>query len=146
MLAVLSDRYLWREEYLKLLARFIHIIGRQGRGVILGRGASFILPPAECVRVLVVAPLEVRIKNVAREFGCPAEEARKQVVRTEAERRAYIRQYFQADMTDPVHFDVIVNTEFIAIEKAAETIRTAWGAKRTPRDFTIPLTSAPKKP
>jgi cytidylate kinase len=145
VLAVLSDRYLWRQEYLKLLARFIHVIGKQGRGVILGRGASFILPPAECLRVLVVAPLEVRIKNVAGEFGCSAEEARKRVVQTEAERRAFIRQHFQAELTDPALFDLIINTEFIGVTDAVETIRTAWSAKRTPRDFTVPLKSDTRK-
>jgi cytidylate kinase len=128
--ALVNDRYFWDEGFVKHLAKVLNVIGKHGKAVILGRGASFILPPAECVRVLVLAPFEVRIQNIIREFSASAEEARRRVMRTESERKAFIRKYFHAEMTDPTHFDLVLNTEFISIHGALEIIKAAWNTKR----------------
>ncbi|MEW6444302.1 MAG: cytidylate kinase-like family protein [bacterium] len=131
VLALRTERYLWREEYIRHLARVIAVIGKHGRAVILGRGASFILPPEECLRVLVIAPLEYRIENVRKELGLSAEDAKQRVVTIESERRAYIRQYFHADMSDPIHYDLVLNTAFLDVGEAVQTILAARKAKMT---------------
>ncbi len=128
--ALVNDRYFWDEGFVKHLAKVLNVIGKHGKAVILGRGASFILPPAECVRVLVLAPFEVRIQNIIREFSASAEEARRRVMRTESDRKAFIRKYFHTEMTDPTHFDLVLNTEFISIDGALEIIKAAWNTKR----------------
>ena len=61
-----AERHLWPNEYLDQLTRLIGTIGAHGHAVILGRGASYILPKEICLRVLVVAPLEIRIKKRRR--------------------------------------------------------------------------------
>jgi cytidylate kinase len=134
--ALVNNRYFWDEDFVKHLAKVINIIGKHGKAVILGRGASFILPPAECVRVLVLAPFEVRVQNIVREFGVSAEEAKRRVMRTESDRKAFIRKYFCAEMTDPTHFDLVLNTEFISIDGALEVVKAAWNAKRACLDLT----------
>ena len=128
--ALVNDRYFWDEGFVKHLAKVLNVIGKHGKAVILGRGASFVLPPAQCVRVLVVAPFEVRIQNIIKEFDTSAEEARRRVMRTESDRKAFIRKYFHAEMTDPTHFDLVLNTEFISIDGALEIIKAAWNTKR----------------
>lgn len=135
--ALVNNRYFWDEGFAKHLAKVLNVIGKHGKAVILGRGASFILPPAECVRVLVLAPFEVRIQNIIREFGASAEEAKRRVMRTESDRKAFIRKYFHAEMTDPTHFDLVLNTEFISIDGALEIIKAAWNTKKARLGLTL---------
>jgi len=63
-----AERHLWPNEYRDQLTKVIGAIGAHGHAVILGRGTSYLLPKEVCLRVLVVAPLEVRIKYIAEKF------------------------------------------------------------------------------
>jgi cytidylate kinase len=123
-------RHLWPNQYLKSLMKVISTIGRHGRAVILGRGANFILCP-ECpdvsFRVRIVAPLEMRVQNVARDFNIESEEAKRRVLRTESNRRAFVRKYFHADITDPYNYDLVINIETLSIDAATEAIKGALG-------------------
>ncbi len=123
-------RHLWPNQYLKSLMKVISTIGRHGRAVILGRGANFILCP-ECpdvsFRVRIVAPLKMRVQNVARDFDIEAEEAKRRVLRTESNRRAFVRKYFHADITDPYNYDLVINIQTLSVDAAAEAIKGALG-------------------
>ena len=73
----------------------------------------------------IVAPLEKRVENVARDFGVPAEEARRRVLRTESDRRAFIRKYFHADISDPANYDLVLNTGALNVDAAVEAVKGA---------------------
>jgi cytidylate kinase len=75
----------------------------------------------------VVAPLEVRIGHVARNFDVSRDEAKKRVIRTESDRRAFIRKHFNADISEPTQYDLVINTENISIDTAAKTVGSAVG-------------------
>ena len=60
--AVVEKHHLWGYEYEQHLLRVIATIGKHGNAVILGRGANFILPREEILRVRAIAPLAVRVK------------------------------------------------------------------------------------
>ena len=66
--------------------------------MILGRGASFLLPPERRVALLFVAPLEVRIQNVMKDLGLSEKQAREHIVKVEAEHRRFAKKCFQADL------------------------------------------------
>lgn len=119
------ERHLWPDQYLKHLMKVIGAIGEHGRAVIVGRGASFILPPEGRFSVRIVAPLEVRVQNVARNFDVSVEEARRRVLRTESDRRSFTRKYFYADIADPIHYNLVVNTGGLSIDAAVGAIRGA---------------------
>jgi cytidylate kinase len=125
--SLVHERHLWPDQYLQHLMKVIGIIGKHGGAVVVGRGANYILPPENRFRVRVVAPLEVRVDNVARNFDVSREEAKKRVIRTESDRRAFIRKYFNADISDPTQYDLLINTENISIERAAKTVGSAIG-------------------
>lgn len=125
--SLVHERHLWPDQYLQHLMKVIGIIGKHGGAVVVGRGANYILPPENRFRVRVVAPLEVRIDHVARNFDVSRDEARKRVIRTESDRRAFIRKYFNADISEPTQYDLVINTENISIERAAKTVGSAVG-------------------
>ena len=122
---LVNERHLWPDQYLQHLMKVIGTIGKHGRAVIVGRGANFILPPEGIFRVRILAPLEMRVQNVARDFDVPVEEAKRRVLRTESARRAFVRKYFHADISDPVNYDLMINTGALSIEAAEKTVMGA---------------------
>ena len=129
-IAVLGEDHMWSYEYLQHLTQIVSAIGAHGHAIIVGRGASYILPKEVCLRLLVVAPLETRIRNVMRTYKVTDNEARRQVMRTEADRKAFIRKYFQADMMDPMNYDLVINTEHIDIDLAARIVKDTFDSRQ----------------
>lgn len=116
------EKHLWPDQYLKQLMKVIGTIGKHGHAVIVGRGANFILPSNGKLSIRVVAPFEMRAHNVAREFNIAEIEASRRIMKTESERKAFIRKYFHADICDPLNYDLVLNTSRISIEDAIDAI------------------------
>jgi len=125
------DRHLWPDEYLQHLTKVIATVGRYGNAIIVGRGANFILPQAGTFRVRILAPLEYRIKHVMEDRNCDKTQAEQYVVKKENDHRSFIRKYFNADVTDPKHYDILINTGSVTIEGGAEAIKVAFKMKKT---------------
>ena len=120
---LVSRRYLWPEIYLEQLMKVVSVIGKHGMAVIIGRGANFILPPNERLSIRIVAPVDLRVLNFSRLFNISEEEARKRVIVKEAKRRAFVRKSFNADIADPINYDLTFNTEFIRYEASMEVVQ-----------------------
>jgi len=120
--ALINERHLWPDEYLRHLMSVIGTIGKHGRAVIVGRGAHVILPVEKSLRIRVICPLPNRVKNIARRLNVPEPEARKIVLKTDADRRSFIRKYFYIDASDPLNYDVVINTGRISYDTAVESI------------------------
>ena len=101
-LSALSSRsYLSPMEYRYHLSRVVGAVAHHGGAVILGRGAHLILGQGEALRVLVVAPLEARVRAVMEREGLAEREARQRIVTVEADRKAFLMKHFHADFADP---------------------------------------------
>ena len=127
IVALVDDRHLWPDQYLQHLMRVVGIIGQHGSAVMVGRGANFIVPPGKRMRVRIIAPMAFRIKRVAATYKVSAKVAKRRVVRTNSERRAFIRKYFNADIDDPANYDLVINTETTGIDPAIDAIIGALG-------------------
>jgi cytidylate kinase len=123
--SLVYDRHMWPDEYLKHLMNVIGTIGKHGRAVVVGRGANFILPPEQRVRVRITAPRRFRIQNVARKFNISEDEAKRRVIQTESDRKSFIRKYFNSDIADPDNYDLILNTEALSLDDTTKIIAGA---------------------
>lgn len=110
-------------KYLYHLSQVLLGIVQCGRAVILGRGANFILPEAKGLRVRLVAPREVRVKNLMRERALVEKEALQLIVKFDGEQRAFFQRFFHAAPDDPCAHDVIVNTAHLGVENVASFLR-----------------------
>ncbi len=117
------------QEYIKHLAEILVTIGQHGDAVILGRGAGFVLPPGRALRVRFVASLETRIAHVMEEFEVSEAEARRRIRTVESNRRRFVRLYFDADIANPQHYDLIVNDDHIDVKQAVAVVAAAVGAR-----------------
>jgi len=123
--AAVEKHHLWGYEYMQHLLRVIATIGKHGKSVILGRGANFILPREEILRVRAIAPLTVRIKNIAEWLKLSPEKAKEYIQKIDLERKDFIKKYFKADIDDPENNDLVINMEKLSIETAIEIIKAS---------------------
>ena len=120
-----SHNYLSSAEYRYQLTRVVGAVAHHGGAIILGRGAHLILGQGEALRVLVVAPLDVRVATVMKRDGISERDARRQIQSVEADRKAFLMKHFHTDFDDPVHFDLVVNTSLLGIANSCAAIGAA---------------------
>jgi cytidylate kinase len=125
-----TSNYLSPVEFRYHLSRVVGALAQHGGAVILGRAAHLVLGPGDALRVLVVAPLDERVRTVARRDGVEEREARRRIVSVESDRKAFLMKHFHADFADAATFDVVVNTSVLGVEGACATILSA--VKRMP--------------
>lgn len=123
--SLVKDYYIHPDLYLEHLIKVINTIAEHGRAVIVGRGANFILPANEIFAVRVVAPLETRIRNVALKYNVSTEEAKRRVIQRESRRKAFVRHSFNAEISDSLHYNMVVNTSKMSIASAVEAVVAA---------------------
>jgi cytidylate kinase len=116
------ERNFTESDYLRDVARIVTTLGRRGGAVILGRGAAFLLPPDQALRVLLVAPRAARIERVGKERGITRDEAAAWVDREDAWREHFVRHHFALRQDDPTLCDVVLNTTTLGVETAVETV------------------------
>lgn len=126
--ALLGGSYMG-SEYLRRLMKLIHTIAAQGSGVVVGRGAHYVVAPDRALSVRVVCPLEERIRGYAERHGIDERHARQRVEREDHARGAFIREYFSRDASNPSDYDLTVNTGSFSLERAAGLVLAAYEAK-----------------
>jgi cytidylate kinase len=127
--SLFTARHLWPDVYLKHLTKVIGTIGQHGNALIVGRGAQFILPLEQIFRLRFIAPLEQRIAKVMKDRKYARDEAEGYVIKTEADRAAFIKKYFREDIADPSHYDLVLNTAGLSVDQAAEIVKASFRAK-----------------
>jgi cytidylate kinase len=132
--SLFHTRHIWPDEYIRYLTKVIGTIGKQGNTIIIGRGGQFILPPEETFRVRLIAPREIRIRTVMRDSSTDFETAERYVYKTEKDRNAFHCKHFGADWTNPIFYDLIVNTGFMGIEGAVAAVKAAFAEWDNLRD------------
>jgi len=91
--------------------------GSKGCIVIDGHISAWILKDIAHLRIVVIAPLKVRVERVARRDGKSFEDALREVsIREESERRRYKRLY-NIDVNDLSDVDLVINTGKFNIEE-----------------------------
>jgi cytidylate kinase len=113
-------------DYLRNLSKVVLTLANHGKGVIIGRGAHFILDRQTTLRVRVIAPLETRIARIAERDGLSDDKAKATILRIDAERVAFNKQHYGADLTDPVNYDLVLNAGTLGLEGAADATARAF--------------------
>jgi CMP/dCMP kinase len=114
----------WSEERMvELTASIIKEHAGSHPLVVIGRGAPMLLRDrADAVRAFITAPFDLRVKRLQSRTGCTPDEAARDVKKSDQHRLAYMQQYYHADWRDPGLYDIVVNTEHLTPDAAAELI------------------------
>ena len=52
-------------------------------------------------------------------------DAKTRVLKTESNRKAFIKKYFNDDIRDPLNYDLIINTGILSIDDATNAVKGA---------------------
>ena len=91
--------------------------------MIVSHGASFTLSRRPNVlRVLLTASPETRVGRLSESQGLDPKDARKAIKDADAARSDYLRRFYGVETELPTHYDLVVNTDILSVEQAAEVI------------------------
>jgi cytidylate kinase len=104
----------------------IRKLATNGNVILVGRGAAIIAQPLPRVlHVRLVAPFHFRVRNFADYHRISAEKATPLVRETDEARHRYVQSYLGADVDDPLHYHLVINTGRTGFPQAARIISTA---------------------
>ncbi len=121
-----QDAVFRESDYARALVQTIAGIGEHGGAVLLGRGAPYVLRPERTLRVLLVAPQDVRLARLAESRGIEPGAAEERLAHEERERREFLRHHFKVDPDDPALYDVTLNTATLGAEGAEALLLRAF--------------------
>lgn len=118
--------------YCRAVQQVMEELAAQDNIVIVGRAGQVILRhhPA-ALHVRVVASISTRAERVAQAHGISIAAARAQVEASDAFRRNYLKRLYRVRWDDPDLYDLIVNTERVTLDGAAQLVCAALEQHRS---------------
>jgi cytidylate kinase len=118
------------DEIRVLIRETIEQTAARGDVVITAHAASHALEPGPGIlRVLVTASPRTRARRVSEQAGIEAAVAERTIKAADAARREYLKRFYDVADERPTHYDLVVNTDGIAIEEAAALVAHAAEAR-----------------
>ncbi|MEA3345838.1 MAG: cytidylate kinase-like family protein [Chloroflexota bacterium] len=112
------------QAYVELVRKVICDRAEGGNVVVLGRGGQMVLQDwSGALHVHIAAPLKVRVERIAEEREISLQLAERLVRQSDRRKRSYIRHFYDnADWRNPRYYHLILDTDRIPPEVAAEII------------------------
>jgi len=109
-----------------LIRETIEQTAARGKAVIVAHAASYAIGRGDAVlRVLVTASPETRAARVANGGELDPAGAARAVKESDAGRADYLKRFYDVGEESPVHYDLVLNTDALSLEQAAELISQA---------------------
>ena len=109
-----------------LIVDVVHEVAGQGDIVIAAHGASFALGGrSDVLRVHVAASPETRASRLAESSELTSKAAQKQIRESDRSRADYLRRFYGIESEVPTHYDLVVNTDTMSYEDAAQLVALA---------------------
>ena len=108
--------------YVQHLKRVLATLSAHGNCIIVGRGATALLPWKTTLRVRIIEPFETRTGRIAREYHLSDQEATKRTRQIDQERDRFIENHFRTGIHDPYGYDLSLNTAHTRPAQWAEVI------------------------
>lgn len=117
---VLEDRQI------TVLQNTIRAAYRQGNLVVLGRGGQVLLKDnPDVLFVRVVASLDRRIERVRERMHTDQEGAWQMIYQRDEGSAGYMKRFYHVDWADPALYHLVLNTDRVSVEMAAQIVVTA---------------------
>jgi cytidylate kinase len=121
-----SGEELDSDDIRSLIRETIEQTAARGKAVIVAHAASYAVGHGDGVlRVLVTASPETRTTRVAEAEGLDQAGAARAVKESDAGRADYLKRFYDVREESPTHYDVVLNTDALTVEQAAELISQA---------------------
>jgi cytidylate kinase len=108
-----------------LITDVLRSFADQGSVVIVSHAASFALAGREVLRVLVTASDDTRARRISEAMGAGERDGARQVRKEDGARADYLKRFYAVERELPTHFDLVINTDVLTADKAADAIAAA---------------------
>lgn len=131
-------------KYYQHLVEVMVTLSRQGRKIIIGRGANFVLPHALNIRLS--ASETFRAQSIAQFEGLTSETASNRMHMLDKERSDFVHAFFGRDIDDSRAYDITLRMDHISLDTAAAAIAAAIGehARGCCRPENVPADDPPR--
>ena len=107
-------------------SRFIEELAEQGRCVIVGRCADYILREhKDCLHVFIHADMESRAKRIVERYGKKDKSPEKRLAEKDQKRRVYYKNYTGRNWGQAQNYDLCLNSGVLGEEVCVELIVAA---------------------
>ena len=111
-----TGQELGSEDLRALIRETIEQTAARGNVVIVAHAASHAVPRGpETLRILVTASPSTRAARLG-------EDGARTVKDEDAARRDYLKRFYDVDEESPTHYDLVVNTDVLSVEQAADVV------------------------
>ncbi len=111
-----------RAGFYRRLIKTTTAIAKTG-GVIIGRGAHLILANNPKVfRIRIEGSLNVCVQRVAERENIKPKKAREKILKTNEERRRYVKELYKRYPHDRAYYDLVINSDNIDAQQAVDII------------------------
>jgi cytidylate kinase len=109
-----------------LIRETIEQTAARGKAVIVAHAASYAIGHGDGIlRVLVTASPETRTTRLAEAEGLDQAGAARAIKESDAGRADYLKRFYDVREEAPTHYDLVLNTDGLSVEQAAELISRA---------------------
>ena len=116
--------------YHETLRKVIEAALIPGHVVVVGRGSQMLFKERrDILHVRIVAPLEQRIAYVMRREGLSREDAQARVNYKDNGRVRYLQTQYHQNPSDPLLYDLVINTAVLSLDNAMQLIISALEQK-----------------
>jgi cytidylate kinase len=106
-----------------LIREAIEQTAAQGDVVITAHAASHALKPnADMLRVLITASPSTRAERISEQTGVELAGAERTVKTSDADRRNYLKRFYDVSEELPTQYDLVINTDEISFDEAAALV------------------------
>ena len=104
----------------------IRSLAKKESCIIVGRCADFALEDMDnVVNIYIYAPYDVRLMHCVNDLKLEEAVAKKTIMEVDKARDAYHLNYAGYKPADPLHKDILINSDFLGIEKTAKLLAEA---------------------
>ncbi|MEW6050815.1 MAG: cytidylate kinase-like family protein [Candidatus Zixiibacteriota bacterium] len=126
---IITGQQVDHSDYVRYLCKVVISMSHLGGVIVMGRGANFILGPERGFHIRVVCPKKCRVENLLKFKEMNERDALKEIESSDASRRDFIHRVFKADIDDPTHYDLVLNTSLVDVEDLVDVTVLALNAK-----------------
>jgi cytidylate kinase len=127
--SLLTGQSVDHTDYVRYLYKVVLSMSHLGGVVLMGRGGNFILGPERGFHLRIVCPKAVRVENLIRFKEMTEKEATHWIETNDNERREFISRFYHANIDDPTHYDLVLNTSLMDVEDLVDVTVLAMNAK-----------------
>jgi cytidylate kinase len=118
-----AGQELTSDEIRALIRETIEQTAARGNVVIVAHGASLAVTEGPGVlRALVTASPTTRARRLSDGEGIDLKRAERVVRDDDAGRRSYLKRFYDIDEELPTHYDLVVNTDVLSLERSADLL------------------------